>query len=41
MFIKAEIEIYDLDLVDIIVTSDIPIDGPPDWSDLEALENME
>ena len=35
MFQKAEIEINKIDLVDIIVTSDIPIDGPPDWGDWE------
>lgn len=35
MFQKAEIEIHDLDLVDIIVTSDISIEGPPDWGDWE------
>lgn len=35
MFQKAEIEINKIDLVDIIVTSDIPIEGPPDWEDWE------
>lgn len=35
MFKKAEIEIHDLDLVDVIVTSDIPIDGLPGWGDWE------
>ena len=35
MFQKAEIEINKIDLVDIIVTSDIPIVGAPDWGDWE------
>ena len=35
MFKKAEIEIHDLDLVDVIVTSDIPIGGQPGWEDWE------
>ena len=34
MFTKAEIEINKIDLVDIIVTSDIPIEGG-DWGDWE------
>ena len=34
MFKKAEIEINILNNVDIIVTSDIGITGPPDWNDL-------
>ena len=33
MFKKAEIEIHELNNVDIIVTSDIGITGPPDWKD--------
>lgn len=33
MFKKAEIEINKLNNVDIIVTSDIGITGPPDWKD--------
>lgn len=35
MFTKAEIEIFDINLVDIIVTSDIPIGGGTDWKDWE------
>lgn len=36
MFQKAEIEIYNIDLIDVLTTSgDIPIDGPPDWEDWE------
>lgn len=33
MFKKAEIEIIKLNIVDIIVTSDIGITGPPDWKE--------
>ena len=35
MFEKAEIEINNIDFVDIIITSDIPIIGPPDWEEWE------
>lgn len=36
MFQKAEIEIYDIGLVDVLTTSgDIPIDGIPDWDEWE------
>ena len=36
MFKKAEIEINELNNVDIIVTSDIGITGPPDWKEWMA-----
>lgn len=39
MFTKAEIEICDVDLVDIIVTSDIPIGGGTDWENYTGEEN--
>lgn len=36
MFQKAEIEIYNIDLIDVLTTSgDIPIGGQPDWKDWE------